>query len=817
MDQQTKNRTEQTRLHIKGMSCASCVSGAENALKQLKGVSKASVNLATEEADVEYKPDELSMDDLVRAIEDAGFGAEPEQSSKASSGNGYGRHEFRLSIGGMSCATCVSGVEKAISKAPGTSEISVNLATEEARFTRDRGSAEDIIQEIENAGFEATLASHSDDSARLEKGTDSVFKRRFLIALPLAFLVSVMDMGPMLISGWHHAIASFLFEWNLAQLLLTGFIMFYAGRSFFTGAWKALKRKAADMNTLVAVGTGAAFLFSAYATFFGREGALVEPMDVYFDTAAVIIALILLGKWMEERARYKSRDALSGLIRLTPQQAHIVRESGRTETVPLETIQTGDELLVKAFEQIPVDGKVVQGNPSVDESMMTGESIPAEKSKGDAVTGGTRNTAHSFRMRATAVGSETALAHLIETVRKAQGSKPPIQRLVDKVASIFVPVVMVIALLTLITWLALTGDPARAVVNMVAVLIIACPCALGLATPTGIMVGSGRAAEKGILIKDAVTLEEARKVDVMLLDKTGTLTTGEMSLAKMVTAEGIDETSLIRLAAAVEAQSDHPIAKAVTAYASAKQIDVPDAVDVETQPGTGISGTVGGDHIRIGAAGRLQVDEGRLQDFIKEEQQKGHTILVVMINEETGGIISVSDEPRPEARAFIQNLLDENIKPVMVTGDQERTARHIADRLGITDIRYEVKPEEKAAIVKEFQDAGNRVAMVGDGINDAAALVQADLGIALSGGTDLAVTSSDITIVGNSLDKVFEAITLSRKALRIIRQNLFWAFVYNTAGIPLAAFGILSPMFAAAAMALSSVSVVSNSLRIKRL
>ena len=719
-----------------------------------------------------------------------------------------------LKIQGMTCASCVAGVERAIKKVNGTKDVSVNLATEEATFQSD-ADIEKIIDAIENAGFEASPIIEDKTDERVPFSTS--FKTKFLIALPLAFVVFLMDMGPMFIESWHHAIHPYLFEWNLAMLAITAVILFYAGSSFFSGAWKSLKRKSADMNTLVAVGTGSAFLFSGYATFFGTEGGLVTPMDVYFDTAAVIIALILLGKWMEERAKYKSRDAISGLLDLTPQQANKINEKGETQTIPLSEVQQGDILLVKAFEQVPVDGIVEEGIVSVDESMMTGESVPADKKPGDSVTGGTRNTNVSFTMKATRVGKETALARLIETVRQAQGSKPPIQRLVDKVSAVFVPIVIVIALLALVGWMLVDGDPAKAIVNMVAVLIIACPCALGLATPTGIMVGSGRAAEKGILIKDAVSLEEAKKVDVILLDKTGTLTTGEMKVSGVFELGDVNEDEILQKAAAVEQQSDHPLAKAVVELARSKDVKIPESTNVQTEAGVGVTGTVEGSRVKIGSVTMLDTSDEKIQKLIEDEQSKGATVLVVMIDESPIGLISVSDTPREEAKKFVEELKEMNIQTVMVTGDQERTARYIASQLGIVDVRFEVKPDEKAAIVKSYQDKGKRVAMVGDGINDAAALVQADLGIALSSGTDLAVSSSDITILGDDLGRVAEAIRLSRGSLRIIRQNLFWAFIYNTIGVPLAAFGILSPMFAAAAMALSSVSVVSNSLRIRGL
>lgn len=823
----TKAKTpSRIRLDVHGMSCASCVAGVENGLKRLDGIESVSVNLATEQADIEYDEQQLSVDDLIEAVDDSGYEASlPEEAQKPAAPK-----EYRLQIGGMSCASCVAGVENAIKRVDGTDDVSVNLATEEARFTApdEDVDVQEVITAIDDAGYEAQLAEAPEQEAETEEkpkqATSPGFKKRFFTALPMAFVVSMMDMGPMFISAWSEAISGIRFEWHLTQLLLTAFIMFYVGRSFFTGAWKALKRKTADMNTLVAVGTGAAFFFSSYAVFFGREGGPVGPNEIYFDTAAVIIALILLGKWMEERARHRSRDALSGLVRLKPQQAHRVESDGSIRTISLSDVQRGDELLVKAFEQVPVDGDITSGASALDESMMTGESVPVEKTQHDSVTGGTRNTDRSFRMKATAVGEETALARLIETVRRAQGSKPPIQRLVDKVAAVFVPVVIVVALITLGAWLyADPGNPAKAIVNMVAVLIIACPCALGLATPTGIMVGSGRAAEKGILIKDAVTLEEARKADVILLDKTGTLTKGEMAVSAVQSGENISDEELLRMAASLEQESDHPLAKAVVARAGQDNITLKTAEEVTTQAGSGISGKLDGRSLRIGAFDATLATEV-LQGFSREQQQRGSTVIAVYVQDDGAkaeesmlGCIAISDQLRDDAREFIAALKRLDILPVMVTGDQETPARFIAGELGIDELQFQVKPDEKATLVEYYQKQGKRVAMVGDGINDAAALVQADLGIALSGGTDLAVSSSDVTIMNDKLSSVLESITLSRSVLRIIRQNLFWAFVYNTVGIPLAAFGILSPMFAAAAMALSSVSVVSNSLRIKRL
>lgn len=796
-------RPAKTTLQIEGMSCATCVNSVENAIATVYGVKQVNVNLATGEALIRHN---ARVGDLIKAVNSSGYSARIVDGENKT---------VKLRIEGMSCASCVSHVERALAEIPGASEATVNLAAGSARVDYSGSDVSELVEAVGNAGYRAALELDDEEMPKPGEKPASSFKIRFLIALPLTLVVMVMDMGPMLISGWHELIMGYLTVWNSILLVLTGFVLFYTGSSFFTGAWKALKRKTADMNTLIAVGTGAAFFFSAYATFFGTAGGLVTPMDVYFDTAAVIIALVLLGRWMEERAKLKSKDALTGLLEMTPQQAHRI-ENGDIATIDLKDVRVGDVILVKGYEQVPVDGVLLDDTASIDESMMTGESLPVEKTEKDAVVGATRNTAQSFRMEATRVGADTAFAGIIETVKDAQGSKPPIQRLVDKLASVFVPVVIVIALITLGAWL-LIADPAVAIVNMVAVLVIACPCALGLATPTGMMVGSGRAAQKGILIKDAVTLEEAKSITTIIFDKTGTLTTGKMKVTGIAARPGFNEDEVLSWAAAVEKHSDHPIAASVTGFAKEKELAVPQAYQVETQMGTGMTGIVNGTDISIGSSDTFGDYSPEQLKFIEDEQDDGKTVLIVKAGGNLAAYISVADTMKDGVPEIIRNIKNMGIEPVMVTGDQERTALAVARQAGIDQVESRVSPDGKAAIVKKYQDQGEEVAMVGDGINDAAALVQADLGIAMSTGTDLAVSSSDITLLGGDLSKVAEAITLSKGVLRIIRQNLFWAFVYNSAGIPLAAFGFLSPIFAAAAMALSSVSVVANSLRIRRL
>ena len=825
-------------LQIDGMSCAVCVANVERALKRVDGVDEADVNLGTSEARV--MTGTAGISELIKAVEKAGYSAFP--------------------VDEMGAPISQSPEQPPIESPSATSPGSPSASTPGSAATTASSHASSRKSEAQSP---STPELQPGPATPAHGKSPSRFRKKFWAALPLAAIVFVMDMGPMAIPAWHHWVMSHLTAWNLVIMALTSVILFYTGSSFFSGAWRSTINRTADMNTLVAIGTGAAYSFSVYALFFGREGGLIQPQDVYFETAAIIIALILLGKWMEERARHRSRDAMTGLLEMTPQKAHRLRNgNGKArasqdlhtggqvrpkddhsgvsldggdaatadgypgnswDTIPVKEVVTGDRLLVKAWEQIPVDGVVVSGHTSIDESMMTGESVPVDKSPSDEVVGGTRNTSHSFVMTATRVGADTALANIIKSVREAQSSKPPIQRLVDKVASVFVPVVLAIALATFLIWL-WAGSPAQAMVNMVAVLVIACPCALGLATPTGLMVSSGRAAEKGILIKDAVTLEEARRVDVVMFDKTGTLTTGVMEVNQVVAfddAGSLDNDpehirQLLKSAASVEHQSDHPVAESIVRHARGEGLSLFDATGVETFPGMGITGEVNGQTVSVGAHIRHDDFTEEQHRFIGDAQDRGETVLLVMVQDVPAGFITLSDRVRPEASEVIKKLKRMNIATVMVTGDQLRNARVVASRLGIDEVEAGVKPDEKAARVRSYQQKGKRVAMVGDGINDAAALVQADLGMAMSSGTDLAMSSADITLVGGSLEKVADAIVLSRGTLRIIRQNLFWAFVYNSLGIPLAALGFLSPMFAAFAMAMSSVSVVTNSLRIRK-
>lgn len=627
-------------------------------------------------------------------------------------------------------------------------------------------------------------------------------KARFQLGIGLAIPVFVLEMGPMLF-GWHGAHALWM---QLLKATLTAIVLFGPGAVFFIRAFKAARHRTADMNTLVAIGTGSAFFYSLYAVSTGSH-------DVYFDTAAVVVALVLLGKWMEERAKNRTRDTIRGLLEQLPKQATRREADGSLTTIDLKAVRIGDMLMVRAFDPVPVDGVVLEGDPTIDASMMTGESRPVQAHPGDRVIGGTRNGSVAFAMRAERVGADTALAGIIAAVKYAQGSQAPIQRLVDRVAAVFVPVVLGIAAVTFTAHL-LSSGLETALVNTVAVLIIACPCALGLATPTAIMVGSGRAGQQGILIKDAVTLEQARHIRTVLLDKTGTLTTGRMRVTAFRNLSAFDDTDLWSRIRSVEQQSAHPIAQSLAEAAIEAGGRLIPTLQVETRAGIGVSGLVGRTTVDIGSPSILA--EGHaLHEWISKRHAVGDTAVVVWIDREPAAAVALGSEIRDDAASSIAALMADGIQVVMLTGDAEAPARAVAAKLGIDVVEFGVSPTGKAELVARYQQNGQQVAMVGDGINDAVALTRADLGIAMAGGSDLAVSSADITIAGGRLDRIREALRISRKTYAIVKQNLFWAFVYNVIGIPLAALGYLNPMVAGAAMALSSVSVVTNALRIR--
>ncbi|MBD2256295.1 heavy metal translocating P-type ATPase [Pseudanabaena sp. FACHB-2040] len=734
---------------------------------------------------------------------------------------------------GMSCASCARSVEEAIRAVPGVSECSVNFGAEQALVEYDakKTNAEDIQNAVEEAGYSAfflqdqemvtgeTDAEQSARSAELNK-----LKRRLILG---AVVTSILVIGglPMMtglplpwIPGWLHN------PW--LQLVLTIPIQFWSGESFYTGAWKAFKRRSATMDTLVALGTSAAFFYSLLPTFlpdfFLAQG--LEPA-VYYEISAVVITLILLGRLLENRAKGQTSDAIRKLIGLQARTARIIR-SGQELEVPIESVQLNDIVVVRPGEKIPVDGSIVEGGSTIDESMVTGESVPVKKRPGDEVIGATINKTGSFKFRATRVGKDTFLAQIVKLVQQAQGSKAPIQKLADRVTGWFVPAVIGIAIATFVIWYNIMGNVTMALVTTVGVLIIACPCALGLATPTSIMVGTGKGAENGILIKGADSLELAHKIQTIVLDKTGTITQGKPVVTDYVTVNGTaSELKWLQLAGSVERNSEHPLAEAVVQYAQSQEVSLIEAQDFEAIAGSGVQGDVSGHRVQIGTQrwmGELGINTSALQQPWNRLEDLGRTVIWIAVDGQIEAIMGIADAVKPSSLQAIRTLQRMHLEVVMLTGDNRRTAEVIAREVGIGRVIAEVRPDQKAAQIEHLQAEGRVVAMVGDGINDAPALAQADVGMAIGTGTDVAIAASDITLISGDLQGIVTAIQLSRATMQNIRQNLFFAFIYNVAGIPIAAgilypiFGwLLSPIIAGAAMAFSSVSVVTNALRLR--
>jgi Cu+-exporting ATPase len=729
---------------------------------------------------------------------------------------------FEFSVTGMSCAGCAANIERALRKVEGVREANVNLALGRATVLYDDAlvGPRRLAKAVRDAGYgvadTAEEAAAGADREYLALRTSVVWGG--LLALVI-FLGSMRHWFP-----WVPApLQSFWVLWALAtpvQLVL--------GLRFYRGAWSALKHGTANMNTLVAVGTSAAYLFSAGATllpgFFRRAG--VEP-QVYFDTSAVIIVLILFGRMLEARAKGRTSDAIRRLMGLRPRTAHVLGPEGERE-VPIAEVRAGDVLVVRPGEKVPVDGLILEGRSSVDESMITGESLPVDKGPGEDVVGATLNKWGSFRFRAVRVGADTALARIIRMVEEAQGTKAPIQRLADVIAARFVPAVIVLAVLTFAVW-ALFGPAPRlvfALLNFVAVLIIACPCAMGLATPTAIMVGTGRGAERGILIRSGESLETVHRVDTFVFDKTGTLTNGRPEVTDVLPARAFDARALLSLAASVENGSEHPLAQAVVRRARAEGAPVDNATDFRALEGMGVEGRVAGQRVLVGSRRLVEsagIDVSSLSGPAEALAGEGKTMAFVAVDGRSAGLLALADTLKPSARETVDKLRRSGRRVIMLTGDNARTARALAAEAGIEDVQADVLPGDKAEVVRRLQEEGRRVAMVGDGINDAPALAQADVGLALGTGTDVAMASADITLISGDLGTVIAAVELSRRTIRTIRQNLFWAFVYNVVGIPVAAGALypflgllLNPMIASAAMAMSSVSVVTNSLRLRR-
>jgi Cu+-exporting ATPase len=803
---------------VTGMTCANCALNVERNVKKLSGVKGANVNFASEQAAIAFDPDQIQVKDLIEKIHDAGYGV-----AKATA-------EFPVT--GMTCANCAMTIERTLSKKlPGVLNASVNFAAERVlvEYIPAITNVDEMIVVIEKAGYGAirpdeTLEGEDAELAarRAEiKDQTQKFLVGVLFTTPLFFLSMGRDFG--LIGSWSHAL------WvNWLFLALATPVQFYTGWDFYTGGLKSLKNKTANMDVLVAMGSSVAYFYSL--------ALLLSPAlgkHVYFETSAVIITLIKLGKMLESRTKGKTGGAIRKLMGLRPKTATIL-ENGKEKEISLSQVKVGDVVIVRPGESIPVDGVILEGESSVDESMLTGEPLPVDKGPGAKVTGGTINVEGRLKFEAQRVGKDTALARIIRLVQEAQGSKAPIQALADRVAAVFVPGVIGIAFLTFILWWSVGGEFVPAMIRLVAVLIIACPCALGLATPTAIMAGTGKGAEKGMLFKNSEALEMATKLDTIVLDKTGTITIGKPSVVNMMVFDSAikSEDELLRLAASVERGSEHPLGRAIVKEAEKKGIELHEPEAFKASRGFGVQARVNGQEILVGKPdwcdNELDLKEDAAKDQTCALQDQGKTVMKVVVDKKLAGVIAVADTVKPESGEAIRELHKQRLKVVMLTGDNVQTAKAIASEVDIDEVFAEVRPEDKSAKIKELQDKGEKVGMVGDGINDAPALAQADVGLAIGTGTDVAIETGDVILASGNLTGVSKAIHLSRATMRTIKQNLFWAFFYNVVLIPVAA-GVLYPLhfmpyflrqlhpiLAALAMAMSSITVVSNSLRLYR-
>jgi Cu+-exporting ATPase len=794
-------------LQIEGMSCAACALRIEKNLSKIPGVKQATVNFATEKAAVEYDPAVATAGQFEETVKKLGYGiiqtAQPEE-------------KVTLKITGMSCAACAAKIEKRLGKLDGMIKAAVNLATEKATVELDRSKLKvsDVIAAISALGYGAEKEqemSPDRDKEQREKEIKRLRRELIISAVLSAPLILAMILTLFGIN------IPFLHDWRF-QIILATPVQFIIGYRFYKNAYYALRAKSPNMDVLIAMGTTAAYLYSVYNAFFQKPMPGTFMKDLYFEAAATIITLILLGKYFEAVAKGKTSEAIKKLMGLRAKTARVIRNGIETD-ISIEDVEVGEIIVVRPGEKIPVDGIIMEGNSTVDESMLTGESLPVEKQTGDTVIGATINKFGAFKFQATKIGRDTVLSQIIQMVEDAQGSKAPIQKIADRVSGVFVPIVLGIALATFLVWTFGDYNLKIGIVSAVAVLVIACPCALGLATPTAIMVGTGKGAENGILIKGGEHLEKAYKINAVVLDKTGTITKGQPEVTDIHPLNGAEPGELLKLAAIVEKKSEHPLGVAIFEHGKGKFGELPDPDQFTAVPGQGVLAVIAGKEIAIGTR-KLMAEKGiGLQDSeaaAARLEDAGKTVMFMAVDRKLAGLLAVADVVKEHSEAAIRELQALGIEVYMLTGDNQRTARAIAGQVGIKNVLAEVLPEHKAEEVEKLKKDGKVVAMVGDGINDAPALATADIGMAIGTGTDIAMEAADITLMRGDLRAIPIAIRLSRRTMSKIKQNLFWAFFYNSIGIPFAALGMLSPVIAGAAMAFSSVSVVTNSLSLKR-
>ncbi|MDR4172080.1 heavy metal translocating P-type ATPase [Bacillus nitratireducens] len=800
------NEQKEANLQISGMTCAACANRIEKSLKKVEGVHDANVNFALEKTKIMYDPQKTNPQQFKEKVESLGYGI---VSDKA---------EFTVS--GMTCAACANRVEKRLNKLEGVNGATVNFALESATvdFNPDEINVNEMKSAITKLGYKLEVKSDEKDGStdhRLQEIERQ--KKKFIISFILSFPLLWAMVS-------HFSFTSFIYLPDMlmnpwVQLALATPVQFIIGGQFYVGAYKALRNKSANMDVLVALGTSAAYFYSVYLSI-QSIGSSEHMTDLYFETSAVLITLIILGKLFEAKAKGRSSEAIKKLMGLQAKTATVVRDGAEIKIL-IEEVVAGDIVYVKPGEKIPVDGEIVEGKSAIDESMLTGESIPVDKTIGDVVIGSTINKNGFLKVKATKIGRDTALAQIIKVVEEAQGSKAPIQRVADQISGIFVPVVVVIAIITFAVWMLFVtpGDFGGALEKMIAVLVIACPCALGLATPTSIMAGSGRSAEYGILFKGGEHLEATHRLDTVILDKTGTVTNGKPVLTDVIVADGFHEEEILRLVGAAEKNSEHPLAEAIVEGIKEKKIDIPSSETFEAIPGFGIESVVEGKQLLIGTRRlmkKFDIDIEEISKSMEELEREGKTAMLIAIDKEYAGIVAVADTVKDTSKAAIARLKKMGLDVVMITGDNTQTAQAIAKQVGIDHVIAEVLPEGKAEEVKKLQAQGKKVAMVGDGINDAPALATADIGMAIGTGTDVAMEAADITLIRGDLNSIADTIFMSKMTIRNIKQNLFWALAYNGLGIPIAALGFLAPWVAGAAMAFSSVSVVLNALRLQR-